>query len=158
MLAAAPQGCVVTDVGSTKRAVVAGCDDQRFVGGHPLAGGEAGGVDHAREDLFDGQTWYLTPTAATSGVLLERLHRTISGLGARPAVIDAETHDDLMAAVSHLPHVLANLLVSQAARALGENRARPPCRRPARAFATRHAWPAPTRRCGKASTWPTATR
>jgi prephenate dehydrogenase len=120
VLAAAPPGCVVTDVGSTKRAVVAGCDDQRFVGGHPLAGGEAGGVDHAREDLFDGQTWYLTPTAATSGVLLERLHRTITGLGARPAVIDAETHDDLMAAVSHLPHVLANLLVSQAARALGK--------------------------------------
>jgi prephenate dehydrogenase len=119
-LAGAPAGCVVTDVGSTKRAVVAGCDDQRFVGGHPLAGGEAAGVDHAREDLFDGQTWYLTPTAATSGILLERLHRTITGLGARPAVIDAETHDDLMAAVSHLPHVLANLLVSHAARALGD--------------------------------------
>ena len=47
----------------------------------------------AREDLFDGQTWYLTPTAATSGILLERLHRTLTGLGARPAVIDAETHD-----------------------------------------------------------------
>jgi prephenate dehydrogenase len=120
VLAAAPDGCVVTDVGSTKRQVVAGCDDQRFVGGHPLAGGEAGGVDHAREDLFEGQTWYLTPTAATSGVLLERLHRTVSGLGARPAVIDPDTHDALMAAVSHLPHVVANLLVSQAARALGE--------------------------------------
>jgi prephenate dehydrogenase len=120
VLAAAPAACVVTDVGSTKRAVVSGCDDQRFVGGHPLAGGEAAGVDHAREDLFEGQTWYLTPTAATSGILLERLHRTITGLGARPAVIDAETHDALMAAVSHLPHVLANLLVAQAARALGE--------------------------------------
>jgi prephenate dehydrogenase len=125
VLAAAPAGCVVTDVGSTKRAVVAGRDDERFVGGHPLAGGEASGVEHAREDLFADQTWYLTPTAGSSGVLLERLHRTITALGARPAVIDAETHDALMAAVSHLPHVLANLLVGQAARALGGERLPP---------------------------------
>jgi prephenate dehydrogenase len=122
VLAAAPAGCVVTDVGSTKRAVVAGRGDERFVGGHPLAGAEVAGVDHAREDLFEGATWYLTPTPGTSGVLLERLHRMITGLGARPAIIDAETHDDLMAAVSHLPHVVANVLVGEAARALGEER------------------------------------
>ena len=119
VLAAAPEACVVTDVGSTKRAVVTGRDDARFVGGHPLAGGEAAGVEHAREDLFVDQTWYLTPTAGSSGVLLERLHRTITGLGARPAIIDADTHDALMAAISHLPHLLANILVGQAARALG---------------------------------------
>jgi prephenate dehydrogenase len=119
VLAAAPPGCVVTDVGSTKRAVVAGRDDERFVGGHPLAGAEASGVEHAREDLFDGATWYLTPTSRTAGVHLERLHRLVVGLGARPAAIDAETHDRVMAAVSHLPHVLANVLVAQATRALG---------------------------------------
>ena len=122
VLAAAPPGCVVTDVGSAKRAVVAGRHDERFVGGHPLAGAEVAGVEHARENLFDGATWYLTPTPGASGVLLERLHRTITGLGARPAIIDAETHDALMAAVSHLPHVLANLLVSQAVGALGGER------------------------------------
>ncbi len=116
---------MVTDVGSTKRAVVAGRDDERFVGGHPLAGGEAAGVEHAREDLFADQTWYLTPTAGSSGVLLERLHRAITGLGARPAIIDAETHDALMAAISHLPHLLANVLVGQAARALGGERLPP---------------------------------
>jgi prephenate dehydrogenase len=125
VLAAAPEACVVTDVGSTKRAVVAGRDDERFVGGHPLAGGEASGVEHAREDLFADQTWYLTPTAASSGVLLERLHRMITGLGARPAIIDADTHDALMAAISHLPHLLANVLVGQAARALGGERLPP---------------------------------
>jgi prephenate dehydrogenase len=119
VLAAAPPGCVVTDVGSTKRVVAAAHADQRFVGGHPLAGAEASGVDHAREDLFDGATWYLTPAQTTSGVLLERLHRTITGLGARPVAIDADTHDRVMAAVSHLPHVLANVLVAQATRALG---------------------------------------
>jgi prephenate dehydrogenase len=120
VLAAAPGRCVVTDVGSTKAALVAGRDDQRFVGGHPLAGGEAAGVDHAREDLFDGAVWYLTPTAATSGVLYERLHRAIGALGARPAAIDPDVHDRLMAAVSHLPHVLANVLVAQAIRAVDD--------------------------------------
>ena len=119
VLAAAPPGCAVTDVGSTKRAVVARNGDARFVGGHPLAGSEAAGVEHARADLFEGATWYLTPTTDSSGVLLERLHRLVTGLGARPVAIDAATHDRVMAAVSHLPHVLANLLVAQATRALG---------------------------------------
>jgi prephenate dehydrogenase len=117
VLAAAPAGCVITDVGSAKR--VAARDDERFVGGHPLAGSERAGVEHAREDLFDGATWYLTPTARTSGVLYERLHRFVTALGARPSAIDAALHDRLMATISHLPHVVANVLVEQAA-ALGE--------------------------------------
>jgi prephenate dehydrogenase len=53
-------------------------------------------------------------------VLYERLHRVISGLGATPTAIDADVHDRLMAAVSHLPHVLANVLVAQAVRALDD--------------------------------------
>jgi prephenate dehydrogenase len=117
VLTAAPAGCAVTDVGSTKRAVV--LDDERFCGGHPLAGAETAGVEHARADLFEGAIWYLTPTARTSGILLERLHRAIAAFGARPRAIDAATHDRLMASVSHLPHVLANVLVAQAAAALG---------------------------------------
>ncbi len=116
--AAGPE-CVVSDVGSTKRVVAAAAADGRFVGGHPLAGAETAGVEHARADLFDGATWYLTPSRDTSGVLYERLHRLLVALGARPAAIDADTHDRLMACVSHLPHVLANLLVTQAASALG---------------------------------------
>jgi prephenate dehydrogenase len=117
VLAAAPPGCAVTDVGSTKRAVVFA--DERFCGGHPLAGAETAGVGHARPDLFDGAIWYLTPGPTTSGILLERLHRFVTGLGGRPVAIDAGTHDRLMASVSHLPHVLANVLVAQACRALG---------------------------------------
>jgi prephenate dehydrogenase len=117
-LAAAAGDCAVSDVGSTKRAVVAGNADARFIGGHPLAGAETAGVANARADLFDGATWYLTPAQHTSGVLYERLHRTLVGLGARPTAVDAELHDRLMATVSHLPHVLANVLVSQAAGAI----------------------------------------
>ena len=124
-LAAAGPACVVTDVGSTKRALVAAVDDQRFIGGHPLAGAETAGVEHARAGLFDGATWYLTPTSRTEGVLYDRLYRLLADLGARPAAIDAETHDRLMASVSHLPHVLANVLVAQAARALESERLPP---------------------------------
>jgi len=119
-LAAAPADCVVTDVGSTKREVVAAHDDPRFVGGHPLAGAENAGVEHARADLFERSTWYLTPRSSTSGILYERLHRLLHGLGAQPAAIDAQTHDRILATVSHLPHVLANVLVSQAAGTLAE--------------------------------------
>jgi prephenate dehydrogenase len=110
---------VVTDVGSTKADVVAAAPAEVFVGGHPLAGAETAGVAHARADLFDGATWYLTPTAASSGVGYERLHRFVASLGASPVAIDAAAHDRLMAAVSHLPHVLANVMVQQAAAALG---------------------------------------
>jgi prephenate dehydrogenase len=129
-LAAAPADCVITDVGSTKREVVAAHDDPRFVGGHPLAGAENAGVEHARADLFEAATWYLTPSAGTSGMLYERLHRLLHGIGARPTAIDADTHDRILAAVSHLPHVLANVLVSQAAATL-EGDPQPPARLPA---------------------------
>ena len=123
-LAAAGPECVVSDVGSTKRDVVAAHDDPRFVGGHPLAGAETAGVERARADLFEGATWYLTPAATTSGILYERLHRALAGLGARPAAIDAATHDRLLANVSHLPHVLANVLVVPGRRhARGRERA-----------------------------------
>jgi len=114
-LAAAPAGCVVTDVGSTKRSLAAALADERFVGGHPIAGAETDGVDHARPDLFDGAVWYLTPGESSSGLLYQRLHRLLLSFGARPVAIDAETHDRLLASVSHLPHVLANVLVSHAA-------------------------------------------
>jgi prephenate dehydrogenase len=100
--------------------VVAAHDDPRFVGGHPLAGAETSGVRHARADLFEGATWYLTPAARTSGVLYERLHRLLRGIGARPCAIDAADHDRILASVSHLPHVLANVLVSQAAQRMQE--------------------------------------
>jgi prephenate dehydrogenase len=111
--------------------------DPRFVGGHPLAGAETAGVAHARGDLFAGATWYLTPTAGTQGTLYERLHRLIAGLGARPAALDADTHDSLMASVSHLPHVLANVLVAQAARVLSTEGERLPATGPSFRDATR---------------------
>lgn len=117
-LTAAPDDCVVTDVGSTKRLVAASTEDGRFVGGHPVAGAESSGVENARANLFDGAAWYLTPGPRSSGILYERLHRLVSTLGANPVAIEPETHDRLLATASHLPHVLANVLVAQTAGAL----------------------------------------
>jgi prephenate dehydrogenase len=137
VLAAAPADCVVSDVGSTKRAVVADHDDPRFVGGHPLAGAETAGVEHARSDLFEGATWYRTPAVTTSGMGYERLYRLLRRLGAHPTAIDPETHDSILATVSHLPHVLANVLVSQAAHALSAEEDRLPATGPSFRDATR---------------------
>jgi prephenate dehydrogenase len=129
-LASSAGDAVITDVGSTKGALVEGltgaANEARFIGGHPLAGAETPGVENARADLFEGARWYLTPTEHSSGVLYDRLQRAVAGLGARPQAIDADTHDRLMATVSHLPHVLANVLVQQAAAASAEESERLP--------------------------------
>jgi prephenate dehydrogenase len=123
-LEASDEECVVTDVGSTKRALIEAIDPradaERFIGGHPLAGAETSGVANARAEMLEGARWYLTPTPRSSGVAYDRLQRAIADLGARPQAIDPAAHDRIMATVSHLPHVLANALVAQAAAALSE--------------------------------------
>jgi prephenate dehydrogenase len=120
----------VTDVGSTKRELIAGLRDrpeaERFVGGHPLAGAETAGVENARADLFAGARWYLVPTPRSGGVGYDRLQRAVAELGARPQAIDAEAHDRMMATVSHLPHVLANVLVQEASATLAADDERVP--------------------------------
>jgi prephenate dehydrogenase len=126
-LAASGPETVVTDVGSTKGELVAARgEDERFIGGHPLAGAETAGVENARADLFEGARWYLTPTERSSGVLYDRLQRAVAGLGARPQAIDPGAHDRLMATVSHLPHVVANALAAEAAAELGRDSERMP--------------------------------
>jgi prephenate dehydrogenase len=126
-LAASGPETVVTDVGSTKGELVEAVGgDQRFIGGHPLAGAETAGVENARADLFEGARWYLTPTEQVSGLLYDRLQRTVAALGARPQAIDPKGHDRLMATVSHLPHVLANVLASEAAHSLTQDSVRLP--------------------------------
>jgi prephenate dehydrogenase len=112
VLAHAPAAAVVTDVGSTKRTIVEGVVDPRFVGGHPLAGAESSGVENASADLFEASTWYLTPRAGTSTDAIFRVESLIAELGATVTQVDAADHDRMMAAVSHLPHVLANVLLS----------------------------------------------
>ncbi|HEY3435772.1 MAG TPA: prephenate dehydrogenase/arogenate dehydrogenase family protein [Solirubrobacterales bacterium] len=126
-LAAAGPETAVTDVGSTKGGLVAAIgEDERFIGGHPLAGAETAGVENAREDLFEGARWYLTPTERSSGLLYDRLQRALSALGARPQAIDPTSHDRLMATVSHMPHVLANVVAAEAVGSLTQDSERLP--------------------------------
>ena len=115
MLERAPEGCTVTDVGSTKQPVCAAAGaDPRFVGGHPICGAETRGPGRATAELFDGATWFLTPTAATAPERLRLVHGFVGSLGARPVAIEPDAHDRLVAVTSHLPHVLANVLLNQA--------------------------------------------
>ncbi|MCC6832250.1 MAG: prephenate dehydrogenase/arogenate dehydrogenase family protein [Thermoleophilia bacterium] len=124
-LAASPDDCLVTDMGSAKRGVVEAltpAQRERFIGGHPICGGERSGVAAGRDDLFRGATWFLTPTAEARPMLFERLHAMIAAVGAVPVAIDAAVHDRLMALVSHVPHVLAAALIHQAAATAPEGR------------------------------------
>jgi prephenate dehydrogenase len=105
----------VTDVGSTKATVVAAAGgSSRFVGGHPIAGKEVHGAVHASPGLFEGATWFLTPTAETSPERYALVHGFVGDLGAFPHAIEPLAHDELVALTSHLPHVLANVVVNQA--------------------------------------------
>jgi len=115
---------VVTDVGSTKAAVVATAREElrerfaRFVPGHPVAGREASGVEAANAELFRGARVVLTPEKATAPDAIELVRGAWEAAGARVATLTSEDHDRIFAAVSHLPHLLSFALVSEiAARA-----------------------------------------
>jgi prephenate dehydrogenase len=115
VLASAPDACTVTDVGSTKASVCAAAGgDPRYVGGHPICGAETRGPGRASADLFAGATWFLTPSRTTEPERYRAIHSLVTMLGARPVAIDPSAHDRLVAVTSHLPHALANLLVTQA--------------------------------------------
>jgi prephenate dehydrogenase len=110
----------ISDVGSTKLAIATAISDSRFIGGHPLAGAEVAGVAQARADLFERAVWYLTPSEHAGDSQFESIQRFISEIGARPQVIAADEHDQTVAIVSHVPHVLANLLVQQVCELHGD--------------------------------------
>ncbi len=113
-LAQAPEG-VVTDVAGVKSPVVQKIDHPRFVGGHPMAGSEQEGVDGSDPDMFEGATWVLTPTVHTDPVSFALVRSVVSLLGANVVEIPAARHDDLVALVSHVPHLTAATLMNLAA-------------------------------------------
>lgn len=110
------RGAAVTDVGSTKAAVVRQADrllgaGGPFVGSHPMAGSEQKGVSFARADLFAGATCIVTPGPKTPPRLVGRIERFWQMLGMRTLRMSPAQHDRAVAAISHLPHVLASLLM-----------------------------------------------
>jgi prephenate dehydrogenase len=108
-----PAGVVVTDVASTKRAVVgrAAAAGLTFVGGHPMAGRDTVGYGAAEADLFVDRPWVICP----AGAGVDRVEAVVVAVGARPVEMTAEAHDAAVAAISHLPLVLAAALVESVA-------------------------------------------
>lgn len=121
-LTAAGARAVVTDVGSTKGPLMralAPSEQRRCIGGHPLCGSESAGVANARASLYHGATYFVTPGAHVDADAYQLLYGFLGDIGAQPVAVDPEEHDRLMAVVSHLPHVLANVLMSQAGQHAG---------------------------------------
>ena len=113
---------VVTDVASTKLRIVAAADSTglRFVGGHPMAGREVAGYGAADPDLFAGRPWVLVPGAAADRAAVDRATWLAVACGARPVLMGAAAHDAAVAAISHLPLVVAAALVEAVAGAGAE--------------------------------------
>jgi prephenate dehydrogenase len=112
-----PPATVVTDVASVKSNLVSAAPDAgNFVPGHPIAGSERSGVTASRADLFEGHRVILTPTAATNPEALELVRAVWESTGAEVVEMDVAAHDAILAATSHLPHVLAYALVDALAQ------------------------------------------
>jgi prephenate dehydrogenase len=119
---------LVTDCGSTKRNVVYTANHsehgQRFVPGHPMAGGPAGGFRAARANLFQDQTWILCTDFGVNESF-RRVERFVQALGARALRMDSDRHDDAVAITSHIPQLLTSALVTLAAEADADQAAGP---------------------------------
>lgn len=114
-------GLVITDVVSVKQPIVRLAERlglRGFVGGHPMAGRERGGLAAARAGLFQGRAWALTPTTRTRRRALRAVRALVRAVGARPVTLDAAAHDRSVAVLSHLPQLVAWALAA-AARARG---------------------------------------
>ena len=105
---------LVTDVGSVKSGIVAAVDDPRFVGGHPMAGSELEGFDGADASMFEGAVWVLTPSATTADDTFSRVAAVVAELGADVVALPADRHDQLVAVISHVPHLAAATLMGLA--------------------------------------------
>jgi len=113
----APTDALVTDVASAKTRIVRAAEAaglSRFVGGHPMAGSQLSGVANAEADLFRGARYFLTPTGRTDPEAYREVAGFVRDLGAVPTAVDPEKHDLLMAALSHLPHLMAVALLKVA--------------------------------------------
>jgi len=120
------RGVIITDVGSTKEKIIQEVNNFlpegiSFVGGHPLAGSEKRGVEEARADLFENSVCVLTPGEKTSSRASETVKSLWESVGARVLIMKPEEHDFLIAATSHLPHLIATTLVNLVSDLKGED-------------------------------------
>ena len=116
ILPAVKKGTLITDVGSTKGAIMAAVEQLlpasvHYIGGHPMAGSEESGICGADPALLENAIYVLTPGPNTPKPLIDQLCQMISKIGAEPIIIDPLNHDRVVALVSHLPHLVAASLV-----------------------------------------------
>ncbi|WP_343208288.1 prephenate dehydrogenase [Anaerolentibacter hominis] len=108
--------CLITDVGSVKgsihQAVLRLDMDGQFIGGHPMAGSEKTGYDHASRRLLENAYYILTPTPRTPENYTALMSRLVKDMGAIPVILDSREHDNITAAISHVPHIIAAALVN----------------------------------------------
>ena len=116
-------GAIVTDVGSVKAAIAGSIEDPRFVAGHPMAGSEQDGLDGAAAHLFSGAMWVLCPTSTTDDTVFATIRDVVKSMGANPIAIPADRHDQLVAVISHVPHLTAATLMRLADGRATEERA-----------------------------------
>lgn len=114
------KGAIVTDVGSSKQLIVAEAEKAMpkgtfFVGGHPMAGKETFKLEASEAELFKGKKWLLTPTSKTSKKALEQVNKLVALIGAEVIEIEPRTHDQVVAAISHLPLAAAAAIVNSVA-------------------------------------------
>jgi prephenate dehydrogenase len=114
-------GCIITDVGSTKASIMAAAEtltrrDVHFIGGHPMAGSERSGVEAASSHLFENAYYVLTPQKDTPPEAIAKLEELLKHTKAHIVKMDAKEHDDIVGAISHLPHMIAVALVNQVRR------------------------------------------
>ena len=112
---------IVTDTASTKARITALAErvlphPENFVPGHPMAGSEANGIEGARPAPFTCAHWILCPDADTPAEHFPRLHELVTSIGARVIALPREDHDEAVAVVSHVPHIMASSLVQLASR------------------------------------------
>ncbi len=116
---ARPLPRLISDMGSTKSSIMRGLSSEVrriFVGGHPICGGETAGLRYTRPNLFEGALYFLCAPSSVSSQRYQAMHAFVQSLGARPVAIDPEAHDQIVALVSHVPHVLANVLMTEVGR------------------------------------------
>lgn len=111
-------GTVVTDTGSTKAHIVRSIDEiwPSFVGSHPIAGKENPGYAASQADLFGSAMTIITPSPATQAGCIEKTRRLWEWCGSLTCTMDPELHDELMAVISHMPHLLSFVSMSMAGK------------------------------------------
>ena len=149
-------GCIVSDVGSVKQAVIADMLPHipagvHFVPAHPVAGTENSGPEAALLDLFEGRWTILTPLPGSDAAAVDKLEAFWKGLGSEVQRLDPADHDRILAITSHLPHLIAYTIVGTADDLGGHLNSEVLQATPPAASATSPASPPPIRRCGATS-------